>query len=229
MARDITRRNGTANGTVAGEEPFAADYMASPEVLATVMARALARLDAEDAVSLPLLGPRARRRLIGASARLAFRPATPIVGEGARAVRQDFDLCTAFPDGSLFRVFAGSLGRLVDAALAHLDPAPLARPFRFNDLVVQRYPRGSFGITAHRDHVRYEGLVALVTLAGAARFFVCAGRSGRHPREVHGPPGDLLLMRAPGFAGLRGRPFHFLRDVTQPRLCLGLRHDARAE
>jgi hypothetical protein len=35
-------------------------------------------------------------------------------------------------------------------------------------------------------------------------------------------------MRAPGFAGRRDRPFHFLRDVTQARLALGLRHDLRA-
>ncbi len=42
-------------------------------------------------------------------------------------------------------------------------------------------------------------------------------------------PGDLLLMRAPGFAGRRDRPFHYLSDVTQTRLALGLRHDLRAE
>jgi hypothetical protein len=36
-------------------------------------------------------------------------------------------------------------------------------------------------------------------------------------------------MRAPGFAGRRDRPFHYLSDVTQTRLALGLRHDLRAE
>ena len=213
---------------MAAADPFAADYRHPPETLALALGRALARLGEEDAVSLPLLGLRARRRLIGATAHLPFRPATPVVGEGEDAVHQDFDLCMSIPERSLFHAFAGSLGRLVDASLAGLDPAPLARPFRFNDLVVQRYPKGSFGITAHRDHTRYQGLVALVTLAGTARFFVCAERSGRGAREVPCPPGDLLLMRAPGFAGRRDRPFHFLRDVTQARLALGLRHDLRA-
>ncbi|MEE8500845.1 MAG: hypothetical protein V3S27_09760 [Kiloniellales bacterium] len=214
---------------MAAADPFAADYRLAPETLAMALGRALARLGEEDAVSLPLLGLRARRRLIGATAHLPFRSVRSAIGEGARAVRQDFEICMSIPERSLLRVFAGALERLVEDALARLDPAPLAGPFRFNDLVVQRYPKGSFGITAHRDHVRYQGLVAVVTLAGAARFFVCAERSGRGAREVPCPPGDLLLMRAPGFAGRDDRPFHYLSDVTQPRLALGLRHDLRAE
>ncbi len=214
---------------MAAADPFAADYRHPPETLALALGRARARLGEEDAVSRPLLGLSARPRRIGAPAPRPVRPATPVVGEGDDAVRQDFDLCMSFPERSLFHAFAGSLGRLVDASLAGLDPAPLARPFRFNDLVVQRYPKGSRGITAHRDHTRYQGLVALVTLAGTARFFICAERSGRGAREVPCPPGDLLLMRAPGFSGRRDRPFHLLRDVTQARLTLGLRHDLRAE
>ena len=214
---------------MAAADPFAADYRVPPEMLAMALGRALARLGEADAVSIPLLGLRARRRLIGATAHLPFRPATPVVGEGEDAVRQDFEICMTIPERSLLRAFAGALGRLVEAALTGLDPAPLYRPFRFNDLVVQRYPKGSFGITAHRDHVRYQGLVAVVTLAGTARFFVCAERSGRGAREVPCSPGDLLLMRAPGFAGRRDRPFHYLSDVTQGRLALGLRHDLRAE
>ena len=214
---------------MAAADPFAADYRVPPETLAMALGRALARLGEADAVSIPLLGLRARRRLIGATAHLPFRPATPVVGEGEDAVRQDFEICMTIPERSLLRAFAGALGRLVEAALTGLDPAPLDRPFRFNDLVVQRYPKGSRGITAHRDHVRYQGLVAVVTLAGTARFFVCAERSGRGAREVPCPPGDLLLMRAPDFAGRRDRPFHYLSDVTQARLTLGLRHDLRAE
>jgi hypothetical protein len=209
------------------DDPFASDYRISPEVHVTAPARALTRLGEKDAVSPPLLGLRARQRLIGATAQLPFRSARSVIGEGARAVRQDFETCMSIPERSLLRVFAGALGQLLDAALVRLDPAPLVRPFRFNDLVVQRYPKGFFGITVHRDHVRYRGLVSLVTLAGEARFFVCAERSGRNARELPCSPGGLLLMRAPGFAGRDDRPFHFLSNVTRPRLSLGLRHDAR--
>ncbi len=210
---------------------FGPDELADPAELAG----ALARLDAEHAVSLPLLGARVRRRLIGATTRLRYRPATPVIGAGANAVRQDFELCMAIPEGSLLRAFAAALEALLNAALDRLAPQPLARPLdhpldhplRLNDLIVQRYPKGSFGITAHRDHVRYQDLVALMVLSGAARFGLCDDRAGRGARELPCPPGHLLLMRAPGFGGRRDRPFHFLDRVTRSRLSLGLRHDAR--
>jgi hypothetical protein len=134
----------------------------------------------------------------------------------------------AIPKSSLLRAFAATLEGLLNAALDRLEPRPLAHPLRLNDAVVQRYPKGSFGITAHRDHIRYEDLVALVTLTGTARLSLCDDRGGANPREIPSPPGDLLLMRAPGFDGRRDRPFHFLDRVTRPRLSLGLRHDARA-
>jgi hypothetical protein len=204
------------------EHPFAPEELPDPAELAA----ALARLDAEDAVSLPLLGPRNRRRLIGATTGLRYRPATPAVGTGANAVRQDFEICMAIPKSSLLRAFAATLEGLLNAALDRLEPRPLAHPLRLNDAVVQRYPKGSFGITAHRDHLRYEDLVALVTLTGTARFSLCDDRTGANPREIPNPPGDLLLVRAPGFGSRGDRPFHFLDRVTRPRLSLGLRHDA---
>jgi hypothetical protein len=207
-----------------GDDPFAADDLTG----AAELAAALERLEAEDAVALPLLGARARRRLIGATSRLRYRPATPMVGTNAKAVRQEFEICMTIPESSLLRSFAATLEGLLNAALGRLTPAPLDHPLQLNDLVVQRYPKGALGITAHRDHIRYRDLVALVTLSGTARFCLCADRGGRGTREIPSPGGSLLLMRAPGFAGRRDRPFHFLDRVTQPRLSLGLRHDARA-
>ncbi|MFQ5775593.1 MAG: hypothetical protein ACE5GS_13820 [Kiloniellaceae bacterium] len=208
----------------AARDPFDPGF----EAAAADLAAALARLEGEDAVSLPLLDRETRRRSAAASARLPFRTARPVIGEGAREVRQDFEVCETIPDRTIFHILANKLEVLIEDALGRLDPRPLARPLRFNDLIVQRYPRGSFGITPHRDHVRYEGLVAILPLSGAARFFVCADRAGREAREVPAPPGSLLLLRAPGFAGRRDRPFHFLRDVTRRRVSLGLRHDVRA-
>jgi hypothetical protein len=40
--------------------------------------------------------------------------------------------------------------------------------------------------------------------------------------------GDLLLMRAPGFAGASARPFHFLDGIAVERLSFGLRWDTAA-
>jgi hypothetical protein len=197
--------------------------LASPVALT----EALARLEAAPAVSLPFLTAHALRRLIGATTHLRYRPATPAIGTGANAVHQDFELCMAIPERSLLRSFAGVLEALLNAALARMEPRPLAWPLHLNDAIVQRYPAGSSGITAHRDHLRYRDLVALVTLSGAARICLCDDRAGGNPREIPCPPGHLLLMRAPGFAGRNERPFHFLDRVTRARLSLGLRHDSR--
>lgn len=191
------------------------------------LAAAVARLPAEDAVALPLLGDDVRQPLLEAARQMTYRPARPLVGEGARLVRQDFELSVTFPEDSPFPRFATALEGLLRRALVRLSPQLLDK-IQLNDLIVQHYQPGSAGITPHRDHVRYEGLVALVNLAGRARFCVCTDRSGANARELDDGPGVLLLMRAPGFAGRRDRPFHFLKDVSEERYSLGLRHDIRA-
>jgi len=200
---------------------FAAD-------LETELAAGLDRLRSEDAVSIAFLGNIDRKALVGQAGHLAYRKAAPMIGEGERAVRQDFELCMSIATSSPFHALAADLERRVARALDRLAPPPLAAPPRFNDLIVQRYDPGSRGISPHRDHLRYRELVAIVNLAGRARFFLCADRSGRDAREVAIPPGSLLLMRAPGFDGHSDRPFHMLSEVTETRIALGLRHDVEA-
>ena len=95
-------------------------------------------------------------------------------------------------------------------------------------MLAQRYAPGARGISPHRDHLRYQGLVAILTLAGQARFLLCKDRAGTDPQVVPIPAGSLLLLRAPGFAGRQDRPYHALEAVTQERLSLGLRYDASA-
>jgi hypothetical protein len=201
---------------------FAAD-------LETELATGLERLRREEAVSLPFLGDGVRQALVEHAGHLPYRRARPMIGEGERAVRQDFELCMSIATGSPFHALAADLERRVARALDRLALPPLAAPPRFNDLVVQRYDPGSRGISPHRDHLRYRELVAIVNLAGRARFFLCADRSGRDAHEVPIPPGSLLLMRAPGFDGHSDRPFHMLSEVTETRIALGLRHDVEAK
>jgi hypothetical protein len=202
---------------------FARRLLSGPDEIAA----ALARLAAEDAVSLPLLGPEACAPLVAAAEALSYRQARPVVGEGERQVLQDFEICMNPEPMTPFHDLAKALEDLVARGLARLDPPPLPAPPPLNDLVVQCYPVGSRGITPHRDHLRYRDLVALVNLAGRARFFICADRSGRDAREIPLPPGSVLLMRAPGFAGRSDRPFHMLSEVTETRISLGLRHDVQ--
>ena len=205
-------------------EPFALD----PRDYAD----AIAQLREVPALSLPLLTEPERIRLEAEAQALGYRPAQPVVGQGERAVEQDFEVSLhfpRFPPDSPFSHFAADFERLTLAALALADPPATAEPFRINDLIVQRYPVGSRGITPHRDHLKYRVLVALVTLGGRARFQVCADRAGTDPVDIPAPEGGLLLMRAPGLYGMDDRPFHKLDRVESPRISLGLRWDARAD
>lgn len=158
---------------------------------------------------------------------LRYRAARPLVGGAGREVRQDFDLTMDIPARHPLRQVAQHLTTAFGEGLAAMSPNPLPGGLVFNDLIVQRYPAGSDGITPHRDHIRYVGLVALLTLAGDARFYLCDDRAGGNPRPFGMAPGGLTLMRAPGFPGEPQRPFHCVADIRRPRVSVGLRHDTR--
>ena len=200
-------------------------------------AAALEATRRDDAASLPLLDEAATAALLAACDGLSYRAAQPLVGGEGRKVRQDFELTMTIPYSHPVRLLASALGALANAARGRLvaDPLPpdalpdgaLAEGIRFDDLIVQRYPPGSAGITPHRDHIRYVGLVVLVTLAGHADLVLCSDRSGSDPRRFPMAPGVATLMRAPGFAGSPTRPFHKVTDLREPRVSIGLRHDTR--
>lgn len=162
-----------------------------------------------------------------AVAGLSFRQARPVVGEAARAVQQDFRICSVVPPENSLWELGGALSALFDAALRLVPDAPIPAA-DFNDLVVQVYPAGAGGISPHRDHIRYSGLVVLVIVDDGGRFAVCDDRSGAGAITVSANAGDLLIMRGAGFAGRRERPFHFLDTIKRPRLSIGYRHDSRA-
>ena len=192
------------------------------------MAEALDCVAREDAAVLPLLAPADCRPFIESSADLAFRSAKPVIGEGERAVYQDFDICLSIPrPHPLWRLTQAVEGLVADALGTMSEPPLQALPL--NDLVLQRYPPGARGITPHRDHVRYVGLVVIVQLSGDGRFCLCADRSGAGARVLAAGTGDGILMRAPGFGGVRDRPFHFLDRITVERYSLGMRCDRTGE
>ena len=189
-----------------------------------VMAATLDRVAREDAAVLPLLAPADCRPFIESGADLSFRSAKPVIGEGDRAVYQDFDICLSIPEPHPLWPLTQAVERLVANALAAMDTPPL-KTLPLNDLVLQRYPPGACGITPHRDHVRYIGLVVIVQLSGDGRFGLCTDRGGADARTLEAGPGDGILMRAPGFGGARHRPFHFLDGITVERYSLGMRCD----
>jgi hypothetical protein len=191
------------------------------------LATAIAQTAREEAASLPLLDCEGTALLLSACAGLSYRAARPLVGAAGQEVRQDFELSVDIGRDDPLREFAAALTGLTAAARALLANDPLVEGLVFNDLIVQRYAAGSAGITPHRDHVRYRGLVVLVTLLGCSELLLCDDRAGSNPRAFPMAPGVATLMVAPGFAGESRRPFHCVATLREPRVSLGLRYDTR--
>jgi hypothetical protein len=200
----------------------------APPFERSALQEALIECVASGAASVPFLDAGGCARLVEAARHLTWRAARPVIGEGDRRVLQDFELTVRLPEDGPWRETADLVNAALAEAAGGLSPNPLPAGFQINDLILQRYAAGSRGITAHRDHIRYRGLVALLILSGNGRFCLCDDRSGAGAREIVAAAGDLLLMRAPGFAGSPERPFHFLDGISAERLSFGLRWDTAA-
>ena len=198
-------------------------FAASPDDIAPY----LEELRGRDALGMPLLSEAARLSLLEAADGLTYRRAKPYMGAPGREVQQDFEICMTFGDESPFTELAEHLGAHLRASARFLATPPLTEALQFNDIAVQRYTPGSAGITPHRDFLQFRQVVVLIILAGQGRFFTCDNREGLNPAEVQVKPGDALLMQAPDYGGQKRQPFHFLRDITERRVIVGLRYDAK--
>lgn len=117
---------------------------------------------------------------------------------------------------------------VVDAVLAHADEISGLDAWAPDEVSVQRYAPGSTGISVHRDGRRYRQLVAILTLEGSARLWLCADRSGTAVESWNADAGSLILLRGPGLGGAAdGRPLHAVDGpLTRSRTSLTLRWQA---
>ena len=70
--------------------------------------------------------------------------------------------------------------------------------------------------------------MCVFVLEGMGRFCLCDDRDGKNSRAVRNDPGDLILMRAPGFAGADIQPFHFVDRIVRRRTSFALRQKKKA-
>ena len=150
-------------------------------------------------VSLPFFSPDEITMLIRQATRLPMRKARAKVGAPGREVPQDFDICFPAPREDAL----DHLAVLLEAAVAHAAVPVGISGFMLNDAAVQHYHKGSGGIGIHRDALRYQGLVFIITLAGESRFCLCDDREGNGARPLDDSPGRLTILSAPGFNGRR--------------------------
>jgi len=178
------------------------------------------------ACALPLLDDQYRERLLAESRLYRYRPARKEVGRDHEKVQQRMDVEPNLRDDSILHEFTQHFSELFDASRREIDPFESSTVF--NDKMLQRYTVGEIGITPHRDRTSYRNIVCLFVLCGRGRFCVASDRDATDAVEIPNGPGDVVLMRAPGFRDIHGqelpRPFHFVDQITEPRYLFGLRH-----
>jgi len=159
----------------------------------------------------------------------AYSFVQPPFEEAPYRVSHNFQSFQEFPAGSRFFVIRDELQeglqKLFDVAQESSRAQIPSKPLKFNDWVVQRYQPTHLGISPHRDMSTCVNIIALLVLEGKGRFGICANREGADIRPIRNEPGDLLLMRGPGFLGAHIRPFHFVDQIEVRRSSFALRHD----
>ena len=105
---------------------------------------------------------------------------------------------------------------------------PPIQKVQFNDIAIQKYLPYSSGISPHKDHKKYISVIIIVTLSGKSKFYLCKNRDGRNAQVVDDTPGNIVILPATGFKMINNnfvRPIHFVSDITDGRLSIGLRQN----
>ena len=186
--------------------------------------RVLEELSSVGATSVKILDEDFRMALLKEAEGYDYKPEDEIVGSGARLVRQQVSSFDDLPEGSDYVLLKNSFQDLLERRLADAESYLFETALNFNSMILQRYEKGSIGITPHRDGLSYVNLVCVFAIGGRGRFYVCSDRSGRDAREIDASPGNVILMRAPGMFGFEdNRPFHYVTDIQETRYSFGLR------
>ena len=183
--------------------------------------RILPALEKPGAISFPFLTRKLREGLTEAAKQLTYKSLPSFVSNGQ--VLQEIDSCNDFAEDNIFRIFAKEYEAFLLHKIQELNSYPFATNFEINDVSIQRYWRGTLGITAHVDGKSHRNLVSLLILEGEGRFYVCDNRQRDNASLIDTAPGNLLLMRANGFKQYLNTPFHFVTDIKSDRYVLGLR------
>ncbi len=142
---------------------------------------------------------------------------------GRAQIKQDLWACDEFPTDSPFKRFGNCFQEEVDEKLGPMERYVFSSPITINEIVLQKYEPGSIGITTHMDNLSSINLISIVILTGKSRFVICSDREGHDPVDIDATPGRVIMMRAPGFMDSNFRPFHYLTDIIDLRITLGLR------
>ena len=176
----------------------------------------------EQAVSFPLLREPERKQLLREVMALDYKSGPEYVG--THKVLQQITFSEIYIDStSGIALYARKFSDKIKF-LAKRYRFDLFRPmFGFNEFMVNKYEKGSVGITPHRDNSYFKNLIALIVLDGSGDFYICDDRDRKNSRLKKAVPGSCILMVAPGFLNQSIQPMHYLTNITEDRYVLCLR------
>ena len=163
-------------------------------------------------------------KLIKQVSTFEYRKAKPIVGN---SVSQDFEVCFPAPKIGCIEILSNAIENLFIKSTKLIKNPPIQK-VQFNDIAIQKYLPYSSGISPHKDHKKYISVIIIVTLSGKSKFYLCQNRDGRNAQVVDDTPGNIVILPATGFKMINNnfvRPIHFVSDITDGRLSIGLRQN----
>jgi len=163
-------------------------------------------------------------KLIKQVSTFEYRKAKPVVGN---SVSQDFEVCFPAPKIGCIEILSNAIENLFIKSTKLIKNPPIQK-VQFNDIAIQKYLPFSSGISPHKDHKKYISVIIIVTLSGKSKFYLCQNRDGRNAQVVDDTPGNIVILPATGFKMINNnfvRPIHFVSDITDGRLSIGLRQN----
>ena len=164
-------------------------------------------------------------KLIKQVSTFEYRKAKPVVGN---SVSQDFEVCFPAPKIGCIEILSNAIENLFIKSTKLIKNPPIQK-VQFNDIAIQKYLPYSSGISPHKDHKKYISVIIIVTLSGKSKFYLCQNRDGRNAQVVDDTPGNIVILPATGFKMINHdfvRPIHFVSDITDGRLSMGLRQNS---
>jgi hypothetical protein len=163
-------------------------------------------------------------KLIKQVSTFEYRKAKAVVGN---SVSQDFEVCFPAPKVGCIEILSNAIENLFIKSTKLIKNPPIQK-VQFNDIAIQKYLPYSSGISPHKDHKKYISVIIIVTLSGKSKFYLCQNRDGRNAQVVDDTPGNIVILPATGFKMINNnfvRPIHFVSDITDGRLSIGLRQN----
>ena len=175
-------------------------------------------------ISLKFISNDFLSQLIKQVSTFEYRKAKPVVGN---SVSQDFEVCFPAPKIGCIEILSNAIENLFIKSTKLIKNPPIQK-VQFNDIAIQKYLPYSSGISPHKDHKKYISVIIIVTLSGKSKFYLCQNRDGRNAQVVDDTPGNIVILPATGFKMINNdfvRPIHFVSDITDGRLSIGLRQN----